>query len=83
MGCGIQRTPGDKVTVEQRTKKSITRVCLCGGIFIEGVRFLPCYTVAQWRDGLAAVSGGIRVVAVPLACHSPAMTFHGTATALP
>ena len=32
-GCGIQRTPGDKATVEKRNKKHITGCACEGGLF--------------------------------------------------
>lgn len=38
--CGMQRTPGDQVTIEKRTKKNYRRVCSCGERVIskEGAR---------------------------------------------
>ena len=45
-GCGIQRTPGDKVIVEKRNKQYITGCAhVGGGCYLRGVCLLPCYAV--------------------------------------
>ena len=47
MGGGIQRPPGDKVTVENEPTNISPGVLMCTSVLSKGGVFLPCYTVLR------------------------------------